>query len=54
MNSTQNIPGLEKAQELRGVLVSDAMVLRDGIAGSKRKRTASTLANGYFISQVTR
>jgi hypothetical protein len=54
MNSTQNIPGLEKPRELRGVLVCDAMVLRHGIVASKPKRTASILASGYFISLVTK
>lgn len=54
MNSTQNIPGLEKPRELRGVLVCDAMVLRHGIVGSKPKRTAPILASGYFISLVTK
>jgi hypothetical protein len=52
MNSTQNISGLKNPRELRGVLVCDASMLRDGIVGSNPKRTASILASGYLMSQV--
>jgi hypothetical protein len=44
MNLTQNIPGLKNPRELSGVLVCDALKLRDGIVGSNPKRTASMLA----------
>jgi hypothetical protein len=54
MNSAQNIPGLEKPRELSGVLVCDALMLRDGIVGSNPKRTTSVLASGYRTSQVNK
>jgi hypothetical protein len=46
MNLTQNISGLKDPRDLSGVLVYDALMLRDGIVGSNPKRTASMLACG--------
>ena len=54
MNSTQCIRGLQNSRELGGVLVCDALMLRDGIVGSNPKRTASILAGGHPQNQVTR
>jgi hypothetical protein len=54
MNSTQNIPGLRNPRELSGVLVCDALMLRDGIVGSNPKRTASVEAGGHSLNQVNK
>lgn len=54
MNSTQNTPGLENPRELSGVLVCDALMLRDGIVGSNPKRTASVEASGHSMSPVNK
>jgi hypothetical protein len=52
MNLTQNTPGLNNPRELSGVLVCDALMLRDGIVGSNPKRTASVEAIGHSVNQV--
>lgn len=46
MNSTQNISGLDNSSELRGVLVCDALMHRDGVVISNQKRTASAQVSG--------
>lgn len=54
MNSTQNISGLKNPPALRGVLVYDALMHRDGIVGSNPKRTASVLASGQRMTRVNK
>jgi hypothetical protein len=51
MTSTQDIADL-KPPALRGVLVCDALMLRDGIVGRNPKRTDSLLASGDRMTQV--
>ncbi len=52
MNSMQDIPSLNNPRELSGVLVCDALVLRDGIVGSNPKRTDFFQASGHRMAQV--
>lgn len=51
MNSMQ-IRGLDTPQELSGVLVCDALMLRDGIVISTPKRTASVEAESDHTASV--
>jgi hypothetical protein len=54
MNSSQDISGLENPRELKGVLVCDALMHRDGIVGNNPKRTASVQANGQRMTRVNK
>jgi hypothetical protein len=51
MNSTQDISGL-KPRALRGILVCDALMLREGSVGTMRKLTTSDMASGHPTSLV--
>jgi hypothetical protein len=51
MNTAQDISDI-RPWELRGVLVCDALLLRDGIASSNPKATASVMASGHPTTLV--
>ena len=45
MNSTQNNSGIKNPRELKGVLVCDALMLREAHVDTNPKRTASVLTS---------
>jgi hypothetical protein len=51
MNSPQDISDL-RPRALSGVLVCDALMLRDGTVGINPKLTASVLADGHRVILV--
>jgi hypothetical protein len=52
MDSTQNIPGLKNPRELKGVLVCDVLMHRDGIADSNPQGTDSVQAYDPGMNKV--
>ena len=54
MNTSKDISGLRNPRELKGVLVCDALMPRDGIVGSNPKRTASVQASGQRMTRVNK
>jgi hypothetical protein len=51
MNPTHDISDLRPG-ELKGVLVCDALMLRDEVVGINPKRTASVEATGHSLNKV--
>jgi hypothetical protein len=50
MNSAQNISGVNNAGTLSGILICDALKLRDGIVRSNPKATALILTSGPHMT----